>query len=162
MNMLPLRLTSLLLLLLLGGCSTVSGWFSLDDEDGNNPAELEDYKPTVNIKKLWSADIGSGQGDAYHSLYPAIADDVIYAAGSDGSVLALNRNNGRRIWKRDYDVPISGGVGYGAQIEGRRRQATVARRGKRRGDVTASEQRRSGIGAKLQRSPVGPGCKGRQ
>lgn len=115
MTALRYRLASLLLsMLLLGGCSTVTGWFSTDDEEGNEPAELEKIDPRVKIKKLWSAGVGSGQGDAYHHLRPVIEGEIIYAAGNDGTVLALDKNSGGKIWKEDYEIPFSGGVGYGA------------------------------------------------
>ncbi len=47
----------------LTACSTVQGWFDIDDEDDpTQPAELQDVEPSIKIDKLWSESIGNGQG----------------------------------------------------------------------------------------------------
>ena len=99
--------------LLTGGCTTVKGWFTVDEEDANQPAPLVDITPEIRIKKLWSTGVGSGQGSSYNHLRPAIAGDIIYAAGNDGVVVALDRLKGRKLWKENFDLPFSGAVGYG-------------------------------------------------
>ena len=99
--------------LLIGGCTTVKGWFTVDEEDANQPAPLVDITPEIRIKKLWSTGVGSGQGSSYNHLRPAIAGDIIYAAGNDGVVVALDRLKGRKLWKENFDLPFSGAVGYG-------------------------------------------------
>ena len=106
---LPVALAALCLALLAGCGST-----STDDEESRTPAKLPKVKSEVRIKTLWSAGVGSGQGDGHHHLRPVIEGDVIYAAGNDGTVVALNRHRGKRLWKRDFDMPFSGGVGYGS------------------------------------------------
>lgn len=109
------RLAALLLVLSLGACSTVSGWFDMDDEeDLTRPAKLVDIEETVKIRKLWSEGVGDGQGDGLYQLQPVIDGNVIYAAGADGTVKAIDRERGKVIWKTDLDTPLSGGVGlYG-------------------------------------------------
>lgn len=115
MGLLKFRtVTVLLLALFLGGCTTVKGWFSVDDDEGRQPAELQDYEAEISIKKLWSTGVGSGQGDAYHHLRPVINGETIYAAGNDGTVMAIDKTRGKKVWKEDFDVPFSGGVGYGS------------------------------------------------
>ena len=99
----------------LGGCASVGGWFA-SDEEGNEPAKLQSYVPGVSIKKLWSAGIGSGQGKGYYYLTPAIDGTAIYAVGNDGTVVALDRRTGRKRWRRNHDMPFSGGVGFGAGL----------------------------------------------
>jgi outer membrane protein assembly factor BamB len=114
MPYLRLRLLAVCLsALLIGGCTTMKDWFTVDDEDGNPPAKLVDITAEVRIKKLWSTGVGSGQGSSYNHLRPVIAGDVIYAAGNNGVVVALDRLKGRKIWKKDFDLPFSGAVGYG-------------------------------------------------
>jgi outer membrane protein assembly factor BamB len=109
------RLAALLMVLSLGACSTVSGWFDMDDEDDlTKPAELVDFEETVKIRKLWSVGVGDGQGDGLYQLQPVIDGNVIYAAGADGEVKAVDRERGKVLWKTDLDTPLSGGVGlYG-------------------------------------------------
>lgn len=77
------------------------------------PAELVKFEPQIKLKKLWSRDVGKGQGKKFNRLQPAIDGDVIYIVDVDGDVLALDRHNGKKIWKTDVDVDISGGVGVG-------------------------------------------------
>ncbi|MFU8765101.1 MAG: outer membrane protein assembly factor BamB [Haliea sp.] len=103
----------LLSVVLLSGCSTLKGWFSIDeDDDPRQPAELQKIDQTVKAKRLWSTGVGKGQGDGLYRIQPVISGERIYAASSDGEVRALERSNGRRIWSRDLKMPISGGVGH--------------------------------------------------
>lgn len=108
----------LLSFLLVSGCSTLKGWFSIDDdEDPRQPAELQKIEETVKAKRLWSTGVGKGQGDGLYRIEPVIGGQRIYAASSDGEVRALERSNGRRVWSRDLKMPISGGVGlYGDSL----------------------------------------------
>lgn len=105
---------TLCLVMALGGCSTISGWFDSDDEDARKPAPLEDITAEIRIKKLWSTSVGDGQGDTFNRLYPAIGDGVLYAAANDGSVAALNVETGKKIWRTDVDYQLTGAVGYGS------------------------------------------------
>ena len=43
----------LAVLVSLSGCATVTDWFSLDDEDLNQPAELMAITETVSVKRAW-------------------------------------------------------------------------------------------------------------
>lgn len=108
-----IRLTLVLALLFgISACSTVKGWFQIDDDDDpNQPAELIDIEEKVRIRKLWSTGVGDGQGDGLYRLQPVIQDEIIYAAGADGEVDAIDRETGRKLWKIKLDHPISGGIG---------------------------------------------------
>lgn len=105
----------LVLSLLLGaaGCSTVKGWFDLDDdEDATEPAALEDFDAAVRIRKLWSVGVGNGQGKGLYRLQPVIDGDRIFAAAANGDVRAVERSSGRTLWKTEVEADLSGGVGY--------------------------------------------------
>ncbi len=111
-NALWRKLGALFLVLTLSACSTVSGWFEMDDdEDLTAPVDLVDIDETVKIKKLWSTGVGDGQGDGLYKIQPAIAGDTIYAASADGELVALDRNTGKVQWKVGLDLSLSGGVG---------------------------------------------------
>jgi len=84
---------------------------SSTDEIELEPAELVDFKQSVELDELWSRDIGSGQDQSYSRLSPAIDGDTIYAAGAEGEVVALDRNTGKLLWEVDLEQPLSGGVG---------------------------------------------------
>lgn len=109
------RLAVPLLVVSLSACSTVSGWFDMDDEDDlTKPAELTDFEETVRIRKLWSVGVGNGQGDGLYHLQPVLDGNRIYAASADGEVKVIDRERGKVVWKTELDTPLSGGVGlYG-------------------------------------------------
>jgi outer membrane protein assembly factor BamB len=95
---------------LLSACSTVGDWFSSDDDDPRQPAELEKIEQSVEIKKLWSTGVGNGQGEGLYKLRPAIRGDVIYAASAEGEIVALNRQNGKKLWDVELETNLSGGL----------------------------------------------------
>ena len=92
------------------------------------PAELTDFKEEVVLQKQWSRSIGDGQGETYNMLVPAVENDTIYAADTEGVVMAMDRMNGDVTWKKDLEMPISGavGVGYGMVMFGTLRGDVVA------------------------------------
>ncbi|MEZ5572694.1 MAG: outer membrane protein assembly factor BamB [Halioglobus sp.] len=104
-------LLALLLFLNLTGCSTISGWFESDDKEANAPAELVDIQETVDIKELWSEDVGDGQGEGFYRIRPVIQGENIYVASANGEVVALNRISGKTLWEVDLETSLSGGVG---------------------------------------------------
>lgn len=105
-------LAILSLSLSVGACSTVKGWFEIDDdEDPTQPVELQDINETVKIRRLWSEGVGDGQGDGLYHIQPALSGDRIYAASADGEVVALDRMKGKTLWDVELDTALSGGVG---------------------------------------------------
>ena len=104
-------LLPVLLSLSLGACSTVSGWFDIDDDDPTDPVPLVDIDQTIKIKKLWSTGVGNGQGKGLYRLQPVIDGDRIYAASAEGEVKAVERGRGKTLWDIELDVELSGGVG---------------------------------------------------
>ncbi|MFV0476517.1 MAG: outer membrane protein assembly factor BamB [Parahaliea sp.] len=101
-----------LLLLSLAGCSTIKGWFQIDDEDDlTRPAELQDIDESVDIERLWSKGIGDGQGEGFYHIRPVLAGDVIYIASADGEVVSLDRMSGKKHWEAEFDSGLSAGVG---------------------------------------------------
>ncbi len=103
----------LALVILAAGCSSNS-------KKELPPAELTDFKEEVVLQKLWSRSVGDGQGDIYNMLVPAIDGENIYAADDKGLVMAINRNTGDVVWKKEIEQPVSGavGVGYGLVMLG--------------------------------------------
>lgn len=104
---------SVLLLALLSGCSTVSEWFSMDDEeDPREPAELIDIEQRVRFERLWAVSVGNGQGKGLYRLQPVLVGDRLYAAAANGEVRAVDAERGRTLWKTELDYSLSGGVGH--------------------------------------------------
>ncbi|MEM0954335.1 MAG: outer membrane protein assembly factor BamB [Pseudomonadota bacterium] len=101
----------------LTACGTLGGLFgSSDDEEANQPAPLLDIVKEVDIKRVWSTSLKGGQGAGYYHLSPVIQGELIYAAGSEGEVVALRKVSGKPIWKIDLESEISGGVGVGGGL----------------------------------------------
>ena len=109
-----LALSAALLLpaFLLAGCS----WFSflpwVDEKekkvDADEPVELQDFDAEAKLVRLWRAKVGRGLGRKYLRLRPAVLADRIYAADAYGSVVALNRFSGKRVWQASVGEPDEG------------------------------------------------------
>ncbi|WP_313398654.1 outer membrane protein assembly factor BamB [Stenotrophomonas sp.] len=107
----------------LTGCSTVKGWFAGKDAEAKKalePAELVKFEPTVNVSKLWSANVGKGEGRVGVRQGPAVADGRVYAAALLGGVHALDLQTGKQVWeyspakeKKKPKLRLSGGPGVG-------------------------------------------------
>jgi len=104
------RLFLLLAVVMLAGCGA-SGW--LAGSDVVEPSPLLDLKNEVQLKTLWSRNVGSGTDEQRLNLQPHVVDSVVYVADSDGEVQALSAANGSRLWSVDLDLPVSGGPGAG-------------------------------------------------
>ena len=131
----PLAVLAALTALMLNGCSVfsflpwVDGEGKDKKEDEDKPAELVDFDAEARIERVWRADVGRGLGRKYLRLGPATVANRIYAADAYGSVLALDRFSGKRIWATKVGEPdgpsffsfwdrrdpsfVSGGVGAG-------------------------------------------------
>lgn len=103
----------------LGGCSTIKGWFGGDDDKPTEPAALVEFTPSATVSRLWSADVGRGEGRLGTRQAPAIADGRVYASGL-GSVHAFDLQTGAEQWSYEpaevEDKPrvrLSSGPGAG-------------------------------------------------
>ena len=119
-----------LVALLLSGCS----WFGGDDDDVEEivPTKLVKFENEIEIKPIWDSKLGKGAEDRAIKLVPAVAASRVFASSADGNVVALQANNGRKIWtvqvKDAYSKEeirnafgdgsdiITGGVGIGRDI----------------------------------------------
>ncbi|HZW24910.1 MAG TPA: outer membrane protein assembly factor BamB [Gallionella sp.] len=95
-------------LLLLGGCSTVEGWFG--KKDPMRPAELVDFSETAKFDVRWHADLGESGASL---LRPALTADAVYGASGDGALTRIERATGKQVWRVDSGINVSGGVGAG-------------------------------------------------
>ena len=104
---------------MLGACSVVDYVKSIGDDDEDAalaPAELVEFTPEVELRKVWSTGVGNGQGKLYNRLQPALYGDAIYVAAENGKVAAIDAASGERRWKTDVDTDLSGGVGAGGDL----------------------------------------------
>ncbi|MDP2787581.1 MAG: outer membrane protein assembly factor BamB [Pseudomonadota bacterium] len=98
-----------LLVFSLSGCSTISGWFGSDNAL-TKPAELVDFKPSVELVKSWDANVGAGSPFAFS---PDTDGQAVYAAGREGKLVKLDLASGRELWRIDAGQKLSAGVGVG-------------------------------------------------
>ena len=80
---------------LLNGCSLFG------DDNVVEKSPLPKIENQFKVNSLWSTSVGSGVGDIYSKLQPAYLDGVIYAAERDGTIKAINAENGKQLWKVD-------------------------------------------------------------
>ena len=98
-----LRLAAASLLFVLAACGS----------KGPKPAELVKFKPSVQLRVDWHANAGeSGR----YIFSPAVYEDSVFAAGSTGELMRLDAATGKQIWRVNTKVPLSGGVGVGANL----------------------------------------------
>jgi len=104
-----LRLSGLLAAsLLLASC----GIFSDKDEE-LEPKKLVDFKPTIKIKRVWSAKVGGEAEFLRVALQPVGDGSRIYAASFDGNVTAFDAQSGRQVWRNKLKSELSAGPGVG-------------------------------------------------
>ena len=110
-----LMISALLSLATLGGCAWVSGFFGGTDNT-EPPAPLVKFKPTLHVKTLWTAQVGSGAGKLWFKLTPLVRGGKVYAAAHSGVVRAFNAATGDTLWRTDTHAPISTGIGGGEGV----------------------------------------------
>lgn len=90
-------------IIFIGGCSFLS------QEEEEPPAPLVAIKPLLTPIVLWTAHLGDEMREA--QLVPVIQADTIFTATPTGIIQALALRNGQRIWQREIEMMISGGLG---------------------------------------------------
>lgn len=119
-----------LILTLVSSCSMFRSKSADEARESGDPAPLVDFTPEIVVERVWSKTIGKGLGRKYVELTPAILADRIFVADAYGLVLALDRFNGKILWRKVVGNPdrkswldvsnrsdpsfVSGGIGVGA------------------------------------------------
>lgn len=75
--------------------------------DKPKPTPLESLQPKIAGSLAWQAKV-DGIG---FPLTVAARDGKFFVAGNDGTVLALQADNGRELWRASAGAPLSAGVG---------------------------------------------------
>jgi outer membrane protein assembly factor BamB len=98
------------MLVALVGCSALSSInpFASKSRPRNPPAELVEFTATLGVRTAWTASIG--RSGAY-VFSPAAANNSIYAAAADGSIMRLEVASGRALWRISAGMPLTAGVG---------------------------------------------------
>ena len=93
------------------GCSVFGG-----DDDEPQPAELVKFKPTIRIKKVWSASLGGDSESLRLALQPASDGARVFAAAHDGKVSAFDAEKGKRLWRQKTRLQLSGGPATDGEV----------------------------------------------
>ncbi|ADV27246.1 outer membrane assembly lipoprotein YfgL [Pseudoxanthomonas suwonensis 11-1] len=114
---------ALVMVSLLGGCSTMKSWFGGKNaaaKKAAEPAELVKFDATIKPRKAWSVDLGDGERRIGARQGPAVADGRVFAAAGEGRVLALDLQTGKRVWEFKADkkegLRLTGGPGVGGGL----------------------------------------------
>lgn len=70
-----------------------------DDDEVNPPAQLPETV-SLELKPLWSESVGSGLGEGYSRLIPAVLGSKVFAADYAGHVEALDTGSGEIRWEQ--------------------------------------------------------------
>jgi outer membrane protein assembly factor BamB len=97
----------------LAGCSTLSSLNPFSSKKGANnpPAELVEFKPSLNVATAWSVSVGKA---GEHAFSPAVAGNSVFAAAADGTVTRIESATGRALWRINAGMPLTAGVGAAA------------------------------------------------
>ncbi len=108
-----LKVAGLGLFAMLAGCSTVTSLnpFAAKAEPKNVPAALVEFKPSLDVKSVWTAAVGRAGN---HVFSPAQSGDSIVAAAADGSVARISLADGSTRWRVKADMALTAGAGSDA------------------------------------------------
>ena len=110
---LAFRTTGILIAaLVVSSCSL----FGDKDEKELEPTKLTKIVTTVDVRRLWNANIGGDAEFLRVALQPAGDGNRIYAASRDGNVVALHPETGREFWREKLDIELSAGPGVGEDL----------------------------------------------
>jgi len=98
--------TLLCVVLLLAGCG---GGRIVREE----PAKLQDFTAEKQVKKVWTADIGSSAVKKPVVLSPYLDGNVIYTSDPKGRVRAFAADSGRHLWRVNVKKPVTGATAVG-------------------------------------------------
>ncbi|HYM34634.1 MAG TPA: outer membrane protein assembly factor BamB [Steroidobacteraceae bacterium] len=84
-----------------------------NNKDSDPPAKLVSFPQKLAVERAWSYGFGGKSKRLRLALRVAVADNVAYAAGYDGEIVALSADHGRKLWSVKTKLPLSGGPGVG-------------------------------------------------
>ena len=89
------------LLVTLVSLVTLAGCHSFKKENVQPPTPLaKDFKPTVQVTRLWRTSVGDGAAESGVRLRPTVVDGVLYADSTDGKLAAIDATSGKTLWSK--------------------------------------------------------------
>ncbi|MFC5525882.1 outer membrane protein assembly factor BamB [Rhodanobacter ginsengisoli] len=100
------------LLITLASLVTLTGCHSFKKDNVQPPTPLaKDFKPTVQVTRLWRTSVGDGAGVSGARLRPTVVDGVLYADSTDGKLAAIDATSGKTLWSKSSST--HGWFGWG-------------------------------------------------
>ncbi|RCS30695.1 outer membrane protein assembly factor BamB [Rhodanobacter denitrificans] len=100
------------LLITLASLVSLAGCHSFKKENVQPPTPLaKDFKPTVQVTRLWRNSVGDGAGTSGARLRPTVVDGVLYADSTDGKLAAFDASSGKTLWSKSSST--HGWFGWG-------------------------------------------------
>lgn len=115
--MLPRIVVLALVILLAPGCTTVKGWFGGNKVKPEQPAELTKLANPIAVTRLWSTNLGDGEGRLWLRLHPVLEGNRVFSVNDEGQVVALDAATGKKIWSASV-----------VEVKGKRNKWTFWRR----------------------------------
>jgi outer membrane assembly lipoprotein YfgL len=79
----------------------LAGCHSFKKENIEPPTPLaKDFKPTVQVTRIWRSRVGDGAGVSGVRLRPTVVDGVLYADSTDGKLAAFDAASGKTLWSK--------------------------------------------------------------
>jgi outer membrane protein assembly factor BamB len=103
--MIPARVPAAIVLAVLHAACT--------DKNVQPPAELTEFQASADIERVWTYSLPGNAPRLRLGLGLAAEGDAVFAASYDGEVVALDRATGRRLWRHDTKLKLTGGPGAG-------------------------------------------------
>lgn len=103
-----------LLLACVCALSACSGFF--DKDNTPKPHALVQFKPQIRPILAWKTSAGSGSGNEYLKMTPAMNDHAIFTSSTNGIVTSIAKNNGRTNWSTKTGFMLTTGPGAGNDI----------------------------------------------
>jgi outer membrane assembly lipoprotein YfgL len=80
--------------------------------DRPKAADIKPGAALLSVHQVWSSQIG----EVGFALQPAVNDNAITLASSNGTVASVNAKTGQDFWRTDVGTPISAGVGSDGKL----------------------------------------------
>jgi outer membrane protein assembly factor BamB len=81
--------------------------------EGVPAASVPRLEQQIDLQKSWQRDIGAGYTNNNFLLIPYVSTEQIYAAEPKGGVVALDKQTGKVLWRRELGEALAAGVGMG-------------------------------------------------
>lgn len=84
-----------------------------DKNERAHVADLPDIDASVQLERDWFSKTGVGTEKKYLQLRPIVVQDKLYTVDVTGDLTAYRARDGKRLWRRGLELPVTTGLGAG-------------------------------------------------